>query len=430
MTDGRWLPGVDDAADDPRPRPDARTHDVFDGEPVGLPPRFPPPLPLALPACGELLRRAGEELRRLPVEVRVAGLARVARSWLDPIDPLRQEAIESLPAEVGLSADMVAWGLDRAFEVITADALRSWWAGEGGPTTLGLSGHVFAGNVFVAGLPPVFASILAGVPALVKSPGALPSFAVLLARSLALHAPELGPCLGVASWSRADEASTQALVDSVDALFVFGDDETVEAFAGRGPVHGFGHRYSVGWIQDEPSDADLAGLALDAVAWDGAGCLTPRWVFVAGGAERAQALAERAVAAMEAASVDLPAGPMGEGEGARRASWLGVEAVTGWCRSGPGWAVSARMDARLEPAPPGRTLCFVPVPDAASLARVLSPLGPRLQGLALVGGAAARQELERLLAPLGLSRIAAPGRLQVPELAWNHDDVAILPALC
>lgn len=463
----RWLPGVDPGADSPLPRPD---HGSLDGLRTDVPeadPTFDPPLPWALPACADLLRRAGEELRRLPVAARIAGLDRVARSWLDPTDALRREALDLLPTEAGLSPELVAWGLDRAFEVARANALEAWWEAEGGRSARGprLSGHVLSGNVFTAGLPPVFASLLAGVPALVKAPAAAPTFAALLARSLALHAPELGPCLAAAAWSRQDARSTEALLASVDALFVFGDDDTVASLraAARCPVHGFGHRYSVAWLTgrgfrtDEGSPSaspgrhggpgsgsgaavlppsapltpsDAAGLAIDVLAWNGAGCLTPRWVFVEGDGERALAQARVFATALAEAAGRLPSGPRSEVAGAARAQWLGVEAAMGWVRSGPGWAVSARASASLEPAPPGRCVAFVPVPHRSDLPALLSGLGRRLQGLALVGTPADAQELRALLDPLGLSRVAAAGRLQVPELAWNHDDVALLPALC
>lgn len=436
----RWLPGVDPRADSPLPRPDGGALDGLRTDLAEAPAAFDLPLPWALPACAALLRRAGEELARLPVEARIAGLDRVARSWLDPGDALRQEALAVLPAEVGLSAPMVAWGLDRAFEAANAESLAAWWSAEGGRTEAapGLSGHVHSGNVFAAGLPPVFASLLAGVPALIKAPSAAPSFPVLLARSFALHAPELGPCVAAAAWSRQDSRSTDAFLGAVDALFAFGDDGTVEALrqAATCPVHGFGHRFSVGFVAAgtdplaDPLADSLAALALDALAWDGAGCLTPLWVFVEGDPARARSLAEEFAPAFERAGQELPAGPLGEAAGAARAMWLGVEAVTGWARSGPGWAVSARNAATLDPAPPGRCLPFLPVADRALLPALLSPLGPRLQGLALVGTPADGQELRSLLGPLGLSLVAPAGRLHAPELAWNHDDVALLPALC
>ncbi len=424
----RWLPGADPETLVPLPRPDdgaldpLRT-DAPDDE------SFAPPLPWALPACADTLRRAGEELRRLPIAVRVAGLHRVARSWLDPDDGLRRAALERLPPETGLSPAMVGWGLDRAFEVVTPEALEAWWADDGGAPRVRLTGHVHAGNVFTAGLPPVLGSLLAGVPALIKAPSACPTFPGLLARSFALHAPELGPCVAAAGWSRRDDRATAALLGSVDALFAFGDDASVDALraASPCPVFGFGHRVSAGFVAR--GHEGVEGLAVDALAWDGGGCLTPRWVFVEGHADRARALADALVPALEAASAALPAGPGSEASGAARASWIGVEGALGHVRWGEGWAVSARLGPSLDPSPPGRCVAFLPIADRRDLLAALSPLGPRMQGVALVGPPDLGQELRSLLAPLGLSRAVAAGRLQIPELAWSHDDVALLPAL-
>ncbi len=441
---GRWLPGVDAETQEPLPRPDDGALDPLRADLPESEPTWATPLPWALPACADTLRRAGDELARSDVSVRIAGLCRVARSWLDPDDDLRLDALARLPAETGLSPESVAWGLDRGFEVITRPALERWWRDEGGRSASSprLSGHVQAGNVFTAGLPPVIASVLAGVPALIKAPSAAPSFPLLLARSFALHAPELGPCVGAASWSRDDAAATQALVGCVDTLFVFGDDASIAALRSVAtvPLHGFGHRVSLGFVargssQDEARATgrgtgvgSVEALAADLLAWDGGGCLSPRWVVVEGDLARARAVAEELAGAMEAACLVLPPGPISEGAGAARASWLGVEGAMGWAASGPGWAVSCRDVAALDPAPPGRCVAVLPLGHRADLASLLSPLGPRLQGLALVGSPADGQELGALLRPLGLSRVAPAGRLQIPDLVWNHDHVALLPA--
>jgi len=424
----RWLPGVDDEATSPLPRIDsgAPEHLIDPEEPVGYP---EPPLPVAwaLPASMAFLRRTGAELRRLPLEVRIAGICRVARSWLDVDDETRGSALELLPEESGLSPEMVAWGLDRAFEVVTPEALRGWWAREGSPARPdgpGLSGHVLAGNVFSAGIPPIIASILAGVPAVVKAPATQPTFAALFARSFALHAPELGPTVAAAAWPRTDERATAGLLAGSDVVFAFGDDASIAALRALRPdVHGFGHRYSIAVIA-EPSAND--GLIRDALAWDGAGCLTPRWVFVDGDPEvAARAAANR----IEAIVNELPARPLSAAAGAGRSSWLAQAAFAGWSVHGPGWGVASLPEARLQPAPPARVMCFLPLPEPAALLELLRPLGPRLQAVAVLGPEERRARIAHDLAPLGVSRVCGPGELQRPPIDWNHDDVRILAAL-
>lgn len=375
---------------------------------------------------------------RLPADVlrRIDALARVARGWLDPADPLRREALDRLPSQVGLSRPLVAWGLDRAFEVITEPELAAWWQREGG-TGPGLrTGHVLAGNVFVAGLPPMVAALLAGGTVRVKAPSAAPTFSELLVRSLDRE-PALAGRAEADAWSRDQLARTRALLGSVDVLFAMGDDTSIAALRDLAPdglrFCGFGHRYSVALVTAEaladPAGIDLLidALAVDHLAWNGAGCLTPRWVFVQGTPTAVEALARRAADRLPALVNALPAPPLSAGEGAERAAWLARAAFTGWSASGPGWGAAALPEPDLRPAPPPRVLCFCPVSAPVDLARLLGPLGTRLQGLALAGSAD-ESALVAALAPLGLSRIAPAGSLQRPPVHWNHDDVRILAA--
>lgn len=420
----RWLPGAGGPPDTWRPRPDARAldhlrtdDDAEDDDSL--------PLPWAISACAQVLERAAPERIRLPRSARVAGLSRVARSWLDADDPSRTEALAVLPDELGLSPAMVAWGLDRAFEVITADALEAWWqrAGPQGEVPAGPTGHIWSGNVFVAGLPPVFAAVLAGRGALVKAPSAHPTFAALLAQSFALHAPELGPSVGAAAWGREDVRSTDALL-ALDPVFAFGDDASIAALGERasGALHGFGHRVSASVVTEELDDAALLGLWEDALAYDGGGCLTPRWVFVLGDA---RGLAERLAEVGDAAAAALPGRPLSDAEAARRAQYVGAAGFGGWARAGRGWCVA--VQAGLQPAPPPRTLCLVPVEGLSDVERILAPLGPRLQGVAASGVPV--PQLREALAGSGVARVCGVGELQRPPLDWDHDGVDILGAM-
>ncbi len=467
----RWLPGVDDEADSPLPRPDAGLGERYDpeGEPAAGPgPRLP--VAYGVAASAAFLREASGGLRRLPVDARIAGICRVARSWLDPDDETRRGVIDAIAEECVLHPKMVAWGIDRAFEVITPDALRAWWNREGAPPRDDgprLSGHVLAGNVFTAGVPPVIASVLAGVPAVIKAPSHQPTFAAAFAKSFALHAPELGPCVAAVAWSRTDERATSALFDAADVLFAFGDDESIDAIRARRPdVRGLGHRYSIAvvtaaWLDPvgdlveldlsdlDPADAeavwyrerrdipdfqgrwraDLRALAADVLAWDGSGCLTPRWVFLESHGGAGRIVAELAVAEIEEVVNDLAAVPLSGGAGAERAAWLAQAAFDGWSDFGPGWGVASLPEPRLLPAPPPRVMCFLPLPEPAALAELLRPLGPRLQGVAVLGPEARRRQIAEDLAPLGVSRVCGPGELQRPPIDWNHDDVRILASL-
>jgi hypothetical protein len=65
----------------------------------------------------------------------------------------------------------------------------------------------------------------------------------------------------------------------------------------------------------------------------------------------------------------------------------------------------------------------VAVPSLDQLPTLLSPLGPRLLGVALVGMDALGDDLLDALRALGVSRVVPAGLLQRPPIHWIHDDV-------
>ncbi|MBN95140.1 MAG: hypothetical protein CL928_13900 [Deltaproteobacteria bacterium] len=393
------------------------------------------------------VRAQREVLGALGVEGRIALLAQVAQRWMDPSDPFRVQAIRALPGECFLAEEQVAWGLDQAFAGVDAATLRAWWDREGGSGSASLSAHLWSGNVFVAGLPPVVASLLAGVPAFIKAPSRQPTFASLLVDSVAAVAADLGASLGQAAWPRSDAGATDRLMSAADVVFAFGADESIAALQVLAPPDlrfcGFGHRYSIAVVLGDTADqvadgrslessfGSLEGLARDLLVWDGQGCLTPRWIFVEGDLGRAQSLAAGAAEFLPELVTRFPGQRLGPQEGAVRSSWLASAAFAGWSRAGDHWAVAAvPWSEALPPAPPPRCLCFAAIPDLALLPSILAPLGRRLQGVARLGTVARDQELAELCAPLGLSRLAKAGALQQPPVDWNHDDVRILASLC
>ena len=138
-----------------------------------------------------------------------------------------------------------------------------------------------------------------------------------------------------------------------------------------------------------------------------------------------KAVAEQADSRIEVA-FDLDAGAA-----AARAAWLGETGFCGWSRGGAGWACAAlESSANLSLVPPPRSMCFVPVRELSLVPLLLEPLGARLQGLAFVGPKTSGEKLREALEPLGLSRVAAPGRLQRPPVHWSHDGVRVLAAFC
>ena len=389
----------------------------------------------------ERLRVASTELGASGVEERISTLVAWAQAWCDPRDRYRQEAVSLLPASTGLSPAMVERGISLAFEPVEAHRLRAWFDREAGSRPAArVSAHVSSSNVFVAGLPPLVASLLAGVPAFIRPPQGQSDFARILVSSWCDRSLLGGAFLDWSSWPREDESSTRALLAATECSFLFGTDETIAAFRSLAPkghrVLGFGHRLSFAAIGREALDEQATwdstwvALAEDVLAWDGAGCLTPRWVFVEGDAEAAQLLARRAAPFLAQLAHELPPGQsLDPAAGSDRATYLATAAFGGYSKQGHGWAVAALPELSLRPDPPARTAVFVPVPDLAQLPSILAPLGDHLQGLAYVGVAERRERLASSLSDAGLSIAVPAGMIQRPPIDWNHDGVRLLADL-
>jgi hypothetical protein len=81
----------------------------------------------------------------------------------------------------------------------------------------------------------------------------------------------------------------------------------------------------------------------------------------------------------------------------------------------------------FRPSPGLRTVRIHPLADLGRLPDVLAPWRGRLQGAALAGEDAWR--LAPALAGLGISRYAAPGELQSPDVTWHNGGIHPLRAL-
>ena len=84
-------------------------------------------------------------------------------------------------------------------------------------------------------------------------------------------------------------------------------------------------------------------------------------------------------------------------------------------------------DPVFRPSPGLRTVRIHQLADLGRLPEVLAPWKGRLQGAALAGEDAWR--LVPALADLGISRCAAPGDLQSPDVTWHNGGLHPIRAL-
>jgi len=171
----------------------------------------------------------------------------------------------------------------------------------------------------------------------------------------------------------------------------------------------------------------VRGLARDIALFDQRGCLSVAAVYTTGDAGE---LAERLEEELTELARRWPPGPAdpaalaavqqarleAEMRGLRR---TGLPILSGTVLIDP--------DLSFRPSPGLRTVRIHPIPELDRLPGILSPWRGKLQGAALAGEDAWR--LAPALAGLGISRCAAPGDLQSPDVTWHNGGIHPLRAL-
>ncbi|MFL6293674.1 MAG: acyl-CoA reductase, partial [Thermoanaerobaculia bacterium] len=189
-----------------------------------------------------------------------------------------------------------------------------------------------------------------------------------------------------------------------------------------GKVVGYGPKTSLAVINGEIGD-----LARDVALFDQRGCLSVAAVYTAGDAEE---LAARLAEDLANLARQWPPGPadpaaLAAVQQARlEAEMRGLRMAHLPILSG---TVVVDPDPAFRPSPGLRTVRVHPLADLDRLPGILSPWKGKLQGAALAGEDAWR--LAPALAGLGISRCAAPGELQSPDVTWHNGGIHPLRAL-
>lgn len=260
--------------------------------------------------------------------------------------------------------------------------------------------------------------------------------ALLAAAGVAVHlkAPARGPesCAAIAAAFQAEGLSVQSragrALPSVEVIVAFADDPTIDAIRAAHPgvrVVGFGHRFSVHAVSDDP------GLA-QAVAWDIAwydtrGCMAPAATFVRGGGG---ALAAALPAAMRLAQFAQPRGPVDAGLGPEWRRRVALARRHGSVVEGDGFAVVELPARFFTPVALPRMAVLHPVADWAELGRVLAPWRAHLGTLGTDVPFAPWTEPAQALPLFGwFTRVDTPGVMQRPPFPRVHDGVDMLAGL-
>jgi len=403
----------------------------------------------------QLLAARAQYLVHRSVASIVSGLDRAVQLWLDPTSSERQEAEAALPAETGLSPEMICHTLPLLFQEYRAErveallrdelgdlhaldrfipALKGWRKAHG-PA---LITQVLAGNLPGAGLDGVVFALLVKSATLVKASSSAPLLPALFARSLARVDPELGACLAVVTWPGGNVAVEEAAFARAAIVLASGSDESLAALRQRvrGQFIGYGHKVSFSVItkevlHDTQSVQELARkAAYDVVLFDQQGCLSPQLVYVEeGGGVTPGEFAVLLAQALRHWQSSLPRGeiPAEASIAIRRVrdevEWqtlAGKEAALYASPSGTAWTIIDDADPTCVLSPLYRTVRVKPLTTLAQLDTLLSPWRSHLEAVGLAVSPARLMEASALLGRAGVSRICPLGAMQMPPLSWRH----------
>jgi hypothetical protein len=377
----------------------------------------------------------------------VDAVAAAAARWREAAFPPRVRAAAAVVQRTGYSPPVVAYALDRLFGAVTRAALEATISGELGSLEA-LDGFVArkgrpdvwfrpAGNVVIissdttigVALHPLVFAICAKAQVLVKDrdDGLIAAFLETLAQEGATWPAGLT----AEAWSASE--STPRLADA-DVVIAFGRDEALRAIRAALPVQArflpFGHRISAGYLTrhalagEQSARRYARAAALDALLYDGEGCLSLRALFVErGGRLRLAEFAGLLAVACAELTLEFPPGArLPDPRVARYRNRLRFRAAQGagelHCSRAGEWLVA--FDPPPDEPPPllPRTLAVYPVetPEeaAAYLRRHLLPLE------ALATDQPDDGALCTFVHQGGAARIARFGTLQDPPLGGEH----------
>jgi hypothetical protein len=242
--------------------------------------------------------------------------------------------------------------------------------------------------------------------------------------------PELLAALDVRSWSGGDDAVETRALGEATVVVAFGSDAALQAIRARCATDAtfvpFGHRASAGYIaRDALGDPYpmAAGVARDALLYDGDGCLSLHLLFLEGSAEERGHFVHALRAALAATAIEFPPGHRDAARAARGASYVATAAFRaagghgGVARAADGaWAIV--LDPPHDELPPfgGGVLPIVAVDGIAAAAAYVARHQLPLQAVGIAGSV----DPVALAEHLGAVRITALGAMQDPPLAGHH----------
>jgi hypothetical protein len=370
---------------------------------------------------------AGKALSASTLEDRARWLSQAATTLAQRSD----DACDALSETTGLSIPMVEWATRTTLGTITEDALLglAQSAQKGtrrAPDPIAMLAVVLAGNVFTASVRGIVVPLLFGVPVLVKASSRETLFPAMLRDALRGADSRLGAAMSLVAFQGGDVEREAALVDSAEAVSVYGGDATVEAMAARlgsTPLIAHGHGVSVAYcghdaLEDAHIGLTISSLSLDICAYDQRGCLSPQLVYVEETPGlSAAAFAERlAKEGLEPLSRTLPRGPLPVSIGAVQTQWRGMAEVEGSLVRGDTYSVSVRETQPIRWSPGFRNVTVSPVRGLDEALQAMQPIGSNLKCVGADSASIAKVEAQLARSPTLSATTCAIGTMQTPSL--------------
>lgn len=400
----------------------------------------------------------------------VTAVGRAARRLANPDDPIGAAAIDAVRHSTDCSPAVATELLERNTDGWTSPELSALVRAElgelavldeprpdpslpgrrrraAGPPVLHL---VLAGNVPGVAVTAVIRALLVRSGVLCKLPASEPWLVGLFARALHEEDPALAATIA-ATWWPADNPGPVAheWTKRSGKVVVYGGADAVRAIRTRTPptipLLEYGPRVGAVLLGPDATDAELRGLARDTCAYDQAGCVSPRLVYLlsepspasgGGGSTSATARVDRLAAALGAEVARLGQVFTTDEEAveiraARARLQFGADGGRALGPDDLGWTVLHRsaVGAHSEPLP--RVLWIYELESVEELPELRSVLEGRLQALGIAGVSdGVRDRAEELAVELGVSRVTPLGAMAWPPADWRHDGrLQLMPLL-
>lgn len=387
-------------------------------------------------------------LRTLGAAAIVRAIADAAARWTDADFPPRVRASRAIEERLGYSPPVVDYALDRLFGAIDANAIGAAIVDElgslaildgfveraGRPPAWARGAHavtiVSSDTTIGVALVPLIFALCAKCAVTVKDRA--DALVAAFAETLGEEHAALRAATDVRAWTGGDDDIEAQVLGNADVVVAFGGSDALRAIRARCASDAsfvpFGHRASAGYVTAGALAGDAAaaaaGIARDALLYDGDGCLSLHLLFVertAGGAH--ERFVETLAAACAAHEVEFPAGPRKPARAARINAYAGAAALRAANGSGRvlrapagGWTIVVEPPRDELPPFGGGVIPIVFVDGVAAAAEYVRRHRLPLQALAVDDP----RDAAAFVQALDVGRVARFGELQNPPLAGRH----------